>query len=56
MSATTRTAARAHPITFCGQLVEDGSSYCPFHKKLTHTTPTTRRDLYNDFTNYRGVR
>ena len=43
-------------ITFCGQLVEDGSSYCPFHRKLCCYAIAPLRDSYNDFLNYRGVR
>jgi hypothetical protein len=44
-------------ITFCGQLVEQGSSYCPYHKKLCiHPTTQARREQYNDFANFRGVR
>ena len=43
-------------ITFCGQLVEQGSSYCPFHKKLTHLASSARRDQYNDYQDWRGVR
>ena len=43
-------------ITFCGQLVEHGSSYCPFHKKLCCHEVAARRDPYNDFMNFRGVR
>jgi hypothetical protein len=43
-------------ITFCGQLVEEGSSYCPFHKKLCCHAVAAKRDPYNDFMNYRGVR
>ncbi len=43
-------------ITFCGQLVEHGSSYCPYHKRLCVHPATTRRDSYNDFMNFRGVR
>ena len=44
------------PITFCGQPVEDGSSYCPYHKKLCCHAVAPRRDNYNDFMNFRGVR
>jgi GcrA cell cycle regulator len=43
-------------ITFCGQLVEHGSSYCPYHRKLCVHPATTRRDSYNDFMSFRGVR
>jgi hypothetical protein len=43
-------------ITFCGQLVEHGSSYCPFHRKLCCHEIAPRRDNYNDFMNFRGVR
>ncbi len=43
-------------ITFCGQLVEHGSSYCPYHRNLCCHQASTRRDSYNDFMNFRGVR
>lgn len=44
------------PMTFCGQLAEHGSSYCPYHRKICAHPVSTRRDSYNDFLNYRGVR
>ena len=41
---------------FCGQVVDDGSSYCPFHHRLACHEISGRRDPYSDFTHYRGVR
>jgi hypothetical protein len=44
------------PMTFCGQLVEHGSSYCPYHRKLCCHQIAPKRDQYNDFMSFRGVR
>ncbi len=44
------------PMTFCGQFVEHGSSYCPYHRKLCCHQIAPKRDNYNDFMNFRGVR
>ena len=44
------------PFRFCGQFVEEGSSYCRFHRHIVCHEVSARRDPYNDFTHYRGVR
>jgi len=44
------------PFRFCGQMAEEGSSYCRFHRRIVGHEVSVRRDQYNDFTNYRGVR
>src|SRR4249919_3564696 len=43
-------------VRFCGQLVQDGSSYCPHHHHVVYRPVPKRRDPYNDFMNFRGVR
>ena len=56
MSAIIPHGGEGAPITFCGQLVEEGSSLLPLSSKLCCHAAATRRDPYNDFMNFRGVR
>ena len=44
------------PFRFCGQMAEEGSNYCRFHKGLTSHEASNRRDNYNGFQEWRGVR
>lgn len=44
------------PYRFCGQLTQAGSSYCPHHHRVACHPVSPRRDQYNDFQNFRGVR
>ena len=44
-------------ITFCGQLVQAGSSYCPHHHRIAcHPVSPVRRDLALDVGHWRGMR
>jgi GcrA cell cycle regulator len=44
------------PYRFCGQFVQAGSSYCPYHHGITNHQIAPRRDQYDDYAKWRGVR
>jgi hypothetical protein len=44
------------PYRFCGQFVQDGSSYCPYHHRIARHVIAPRRDQYDDYAKWRGVR
>lgn len=44
----------AVPFSFCGQRKQDGSSYCPYHHRMTHVPVSARRAIsipspWNDY-------